>query len=62
MLNPKNDGHCMAITTRKSRVLGPIVGTRVEEHDEEEEIQFKLTNANKTIVINVDPDETDKLP
>ncbi|MCE3215039.1 hypothetical protein HAX54_000598, partial [Datura stramonium] len=61
MLNPKNDGHYMAITTRKSRVLGPIVGTRVEEHDDEE-IQFSPTKANKPIVINVDPDETNKLP
>ncbi|MCD9640858.1 hypothetical protein HAX54_026566 [Datura stramonium] len=62
MLNPKNDNHCIAITTRSDRTLGPIVETRAEEHDDEEEIQTKLVVANKPVVINVDPNETDKLP
>ncbi|MCD7461195.1 hypothetical protein HAX54_045488, partial [Datura stramonium] len=62
VLNPKNNNHCMAITTRGVRVFGPIAETRVEEHDEKEEIHPKPFVANKTVVINVDLDENAKLP
>ncbi|MCD7472098.1 hypothetical protein HAX54_013037, partial [Datura stramonium] len=60
MSNPKNDNHCMAITTRSGRVLGPVEEIKDEGSEDGEESLLKSVVADKSVVINVDPEEMEK--
>ncbi|MCE5166901.1 hypothetical protein HAX54_029145, partial [Datura stramonium] len=57
--NPKNDNYCMVITTRSGRVFGPMEETEIRRLMMKRRVCLNHL-ANKPVVIDLEPDETEK--